>query len=113
MFCLGIDPPLFLVVLSNLCHFFYPIALAAAFVAVGSAFLFPEHRRFVVFMSIGALVLLLEPIAFMWRMLVSLIATFNSESGAAFFVFVVYILLPVSLPVVALWLIRERQYGIS
>ena len=91
----------------------YPIAILTAIVALGGAVLFGEHRAFAQYMSISALVLLLEPIVFLCLMLIPLITDFDSESGAAFLVFVLFVLLPLSLPVSALWLARRRQYAIS
>lgn len=113
MLCLGINPPPFLVLLSDLFYKIYPIALVTAVAALAIAVLFRRYHHFVVAVSIGALVLLLEPIVFLCLMLVPAHYVFDSESAAALFVFVLLVLLPVSLPVLALWLVGRTRYAIS
>src|SRR5690348_5320363 len=113
MLCLGINPPPFLVLLSDLYQRIYPVAVIAAIVALGVALVSPKHNRFVTAASIGTLALLLEPISFLCLMLVPPIIYFDSESGKAFLAFSVLVILPVSLPVLAVRLARKKQHAIS
>jgi hypothetical protein len=106
------NPPPWLILPSDLYYRLYPIAVGGAIAALGVSILFRQHRRLVVVVSIGALMLLLEPTAFLCYMLVPLIMCFDPESEAAFFMFVLEAVLPASLPIPALWLTLKKRKGI-
>jgi hypothetical protein len=110
MLCLGIDAPPLLVLLSDLFYKIYPVGFLAAIAAFGAAVLIGKHHRVVVAAAICALVLLLEPITFLCRMLVPLITDFDSESGGALLAFMLSVVLPLSLPILALCLVRRSQH---
>jgi hypothetical protein len=113
MFCIGPDPPQYLVFLSHLFDKVYPVALIAAVAALAVAVLCSRKRFLVLAVSFGALGLLLEPIAFLCIQIVPLITDFDSESGEAVLAFVMLVVLPVTLPVLALWLARRKRRRLS
>jgi hypothetical protein len=108
MFCLGIDPPPFLALLSDLFHRIYPVAILVTIAGFAVALTFWKHNWLVVGVNVVALIMLLEPTVFLSCMLLPLVFDFNSESWAAFATFKLLVLTPICLPVFSLWLQRHR-----
>src|SRR5580765_3075703 len=104
MLCLGMNPPAWLVALSEFFDRTYPTAFFVALGALLTTLVFHRYFRFVIAVNIAALLLLLGPVAFLCLQLVPLVADFDSESGAAALAFLIMVVFPGSLPVSAIHL---------
>src|SRR4051794_15783661 len=109
MLNLCFNPSPGLVILSNLFYLLFPAGLLIGAMSLLLAAILPRWQRSAYAMGGLALLVLLEPFIFVTYMLAPLIASFDSEAGAALAAWLLLAMLPLALPLSALWLAKRRN----
>jgi len=98
------------VTLSDLFHRLFPAGLLVAVVAIALVGLLPRWKRSTLLAGSLALLLLVEPFAFLTTMLVPNLFYLDNGFGTALFTWLLLAVLPMMLPLTAMWVVYRRTY---
>jgi hypothetical protein len=109
MLCLGVNASPVLVILSDLFYWLFPAGLFVGAVSLLLAVVLPRWPRSACFVAGLALLVLLEPFIFLTYMLAPIINPIDSDTGIARAVWFLLAVLPLALPLSAIWIAKRRN----